>query len=253
MSTTIPHLLEPYLDLPEETSLIVLSSILGASTNWLLFRYLHSYLKYTPPTSPNDDEPETAVLLVSFLRDYPFFQQSLAKLSLDLDSEAKKGRFLFVDGLSSLYLPAKGGAAIQNGDDLKQVQAVIEAGVTSLLQQQQQQQHGKKRRVVLVIDQPDFLVASTAAENAAMAVRDMMLDLREKVHSCVLTVSADDPLIHPSTTTPTPLETSHSWFVLSLIHEADMLCALRLLDTGHGKGRQWCGQIHQLSGEQKGG
>ncbi|KAK0723750.1 hypothetical protein B0T21DRAFT_385948 [Apiosordaria backusii] len=246
MSTTIPHLLEPYLSLPEETSLIVLSSILGASTNWLLLRYLHSYLKSSPSPSPsvpppNTTEPETALLLVSFLRDYSFFQQSLSKLSLDLDSEARKGRFGFIDGLGGLYLPSssttpavgQGRRTIQNGNDLKSVQKAVEDGIAAL-----SQQGGKKRQVVLVIDQPDFLVASSsstaAGENPAQRVRDMILDLREKVHSCVITVSADDPLIHPSPT-PTPLETNHSWFVLSLLHEADMLCALRLLDTGTAK------------------
>ncbi|KAK4177531.1 hypothetical protein QBC36DRAFT_326861 [Triangularia setosa] len=261
MSTTIPHLLEPYLSLPEETSLVVLSSILGASTNWLLARCLYSYLKPSAVPPSDDDEPETAVLLVSFLRDYHFFQSTLSKLSLDLDSEIRKGKFGFIDGLSGLlYLPTlpplppsaahppvsaaaaaaaaaagSGRGAIQNdGNDLRAVQKVIEAGLTALLQQGGQQK--KKKRAVLVIDQPDFLVASTAGEDnaAAMGVRDMILDLREKVHSCVVTVSADDPLIHPSST-PTPLETNHSWFVLSLLHEAGMLCALRLLDTGTAK------------------
>ncbi|KAK0669523.1 hypothetical protein QBC41DRAFT_319471 [Cercophora samala] len=234
MSTSIPHLLEPYLSLPEETSLIVLSSILGASTNWLLARYIHSYLK--SPTN-DDNEPEVAVLLVSFLRDYTFFQQTLSKLSLDLDSEARKGRFGFVDGLSGLYISPPPAAAapagrgppptLQNGNDLQGVQKQIETAIAALSTEK------KKQRVVLVLDQPDFLVGSTAsAEGAAMAVRDVILDLREKVHSCVVTVSADDPLIHPSSSTPTPLETNHSWFVLSLLHEADTLCALRLLDTG---------------------
>ncbi|VBB73635.1 Putative protein of unknown function [Podospora comata] len=137
----------------------------------------------------------------------------------------------WVDGLVSpvpaLFLS---GGRLQDGDDLRAVQRQIGDALAGL-------DAGRKRRVVLVLDQPDFLVASTSAgggEGAGIAVRDVILDLREKVHSCVVTVSADDPLVHPPVA-PTPLETNHSWFVLSLLHEADMLCALRLLDTGTAK------------------
>ena len=48
----------------------------------------------------------------------------------------------------------------------------------------------------------------------------------------MVTLSADEPLISARTTT---LEREHSAFVLSLAHEARMVMALRLLDTGTAK------------------
>jgi elongator complex protein 6 len=44
MASRIPPLLEPYLAIPPEASLILLTSVLGASTNWLVLRYLYSAL-----------------------------------------------------------------------------------------------------------------------------------------------------------------------------------------------------------------
>ncbi|KAG5915169.1 hypothetical protein E4U42_000113, partial [Claviceps africana] len=50
-----------------------------------------------------------------------------------------------------------------------------------------------------------------------------------KVHATILTVAADDALLHAQTTT---LEREHAALVLSLAHEACRVMALRLLDTG---------------------
>lgn len=93
MSTRIPHLLTPYLSLPS-SSLTLLTSVLGATTNWLLLRYL---LHHLAPRAADDDEPQnlrrrgrtddegagggdTAVVLVSFMRDYAFWKDGAAKL-----------------------------------------------------------------------------------------------------------------------------------------------------------------------------
>lgn len=93
MSTRIPHLLTPYLPLPP-ASLTLLTSVLGATTNWLLLRYLAFHLA---PRTADDDEPanlrrrapaddegleagDTAVVLVSFMRDYAFWKDGAARL-----------------------------------------------------------------------------------------------------------------------------------------------------------------------------
>lgn len=74
----IPHLLVPYLDLPEEGNLTLLTSVLGASTNWLVLRYLQTYLK---ASTPNERENgDVKVLLVSLLRDAGFWREGARKL-----------------------------------------------------------------------------------------------------------------------------------------------------------------------------
>lgn len=45
-------------------------------------------------------------------------------------------------------------------------------------------------------------------------------------------MAADDPLIKEQDTT---LEKQHAWFALSLLHEANTVLSLRLLDTGAAK------------------
>ncbi len=131
-SRVIPPLLEPYLALPDEAALIVLTGILGANTNWLALRYLHSFLKSSPsssapiPASRRDgyngetelqngmgeakgnQVGETSVILLSFLRDFAFWKDAAARLGLDLEAQGRKGRFGFVDGLTGLF---SGGAS----------------------------------------------------------------------------------------------------------------------------------------------
>jgi len=76
MSSRIPPLLEPYLALPPEASLILLTSVLGASSNWLILRFLHSALK----ASERDSGDDTKVLLVSFMRDLDFWKENGRRL-----------------------------------------------------------------------------------------------------------------------------------------------------------------------------
>lgn len=77
MSNRIPPLLEPYLSLPPEAALILLTGVLGASTNWLVLRYLYAFLK---GSAVDGDAASTGVVLVSFLRDGSFWREGAAKL-----------------------------------------------------------------------------------------------------------------------------------------------------------------------------
>ncbi|TLD22029.1 hypothetical protein PspLS_07717 [Pyricularia sp. CBS 133598] len=250
MTTRTPPLLEPYLGLPTEASLIVLSGILGASTNWLVLRHLSSYLGGGAAASSLrhdveldgssaggvDDGMPPAVLLVSFLRDYGFWKDSAARLGIDLTALGRKGRFGFVDGLTGLFTPTPSGAtkttppgASPNWPRLSWdkrtgvngIQAAIRASIDSL-------RGATSQKVMLIVDQPDLLLAATGA--TVSGLHDMILELREHVHAAIITLSSDEPLVgHQQQTT---LEREHASLALSLAHEADVLLALRLLDTG---------------------
>ena len=78
MSTRIPALLEPYLALPPESSLVLVTSVLGARANWLVLRFLCSFLRHAAADS--EEEEDTGVVLVSFLRDGAFWRDGAAKL-----------------------------------------------------------------------------------------------------------------------------------------------------------------------------
>ncbi|KAI8295433.1 Elongator complex protein 6 [Colletotrichum sp. SAR 10_98] len=222
MATRIPHLLEPYLALPPECAQILLTSVLGASTNWLVLRYLYSYLRRPTEDAPADD---TRMILVSFMRDFAFWKEGAGRLGLDLETLGRSGKFVFVDGLSGLFSnaapPATKGRRTLRGAKIPDVQRELEAAVADV--------SGGGSKVVLVVDQPDFLLAATGEEVGGLAVKNMLLDLQEKVHASIVTVAADEPLIGEQVTT---LEKEHASFVLGLAHAAEMVVGLRLLDTG---------------------
>ena len=79
MSTRIPALLEPYLTLPPESSLVLVTSVLGARANWLVLRFLCSFLR-PAAAADGEEEEDTGVVLVSFLRDGAFWRDGAAKL-----------------------------------------------------------------------------------------------------------------------------------------------------------------------------
>ena len=80
MSSRIPPLLEPYLALPPEASLTLLTSVLGASSNWLVLRFLHSTLIRPEPLSESPREDDAKLVLVSFMRDFAFWKENGRRL-----------------------------------------------------------------------------------------------------------------------------------------------------------------------------
>lgn len=210
-SSRTPPLLEPYLAVPPETSLIVLTSILGASTNWLVLRYLHAYLgrrssSNNRPTAAQqalgveseaqDDDaaaPGVLLLLVSFLRDYAFWKDGAARLGVDLEAVGRAGRLVYVDGLGALFSPdeeaalepaARGLDDGRGGDGWRRkltsattahLSAVLGGAVDEL-----GARGGPAGRVVLVVDQLDFVLAATRPQDVSgSALRDLVMGLRE--------------------------------------------------------------------------
>jgi hypothetical protein len=80
MTSRIPPLLEPYLALPPEASLILLTSVLGASSNWLVLRYVHNALISQDAGYGMSPQEEIKVLVVSFMRDYAFWKENGKRL-----------------------------------------------------------------------------------------------------------------------------------------------------------------------------
>ncbi|POR38957.1 Uncharacterized protein TPAR_00843, partial [Tolypocladium paradoxum] len=101
----MPPLLEPLLGLPPEAALVVLTSVLGASANWLVLRWAYALLQQR-------DRPDgVGVVLVSFMRDGGFWRDGAARMGLDLEALRRAARFAFVDGLTGLFAPCDAAAA----------------------------------------------------------------------------------------------------------------------------------------------
>ncbi|KAL5620671.1 hypothetical protein FOBRF1_003917 [Fusarium oxysporum] len=222
-TSRIPHLLEPYISLPPESSLNLVTSVLGASANWLVLRHVYSYLRGS--TDGDESAKDTGVVLLSFMRDGAFWKEGATKLGLDLDALSRAGRFTFIDGFSGLYGEAKTGVPgtqkerTLRSTKLADIKREIEGAIADL----------RASRKILVIDQLDALLAVTDDSTTSLTLQDAVLSLRSLVHSTLLTLSADMPLV---ATQVTRLEREHASLVLSSAHEADMVMALRMLDTG---------------------
>ncbi|KYK59772.1 hypothetical protein DCS_00906 [Drechmeria coniospora] len=231
-SSRIPHLLEPYMGLPPEAALVVLTGVLGASTNWLILRCAYSLLLSRQSAAEQVEEADAArggtdvaVVLVSFMRDRAFWREGASKMGFDLDTLDRAGRFTFVDGLTGLFAaPSCSDArkeAPLRSPALVDVRRAIEVAMAKV----------NATKTVLIVDQVDALLAAAgpSAGVTSLSLQNMLLSLREHVHACILTLAADEPLLH---TQNTSLEREHAALVLSQAHAAQTVLALRRLDTG---------------------
>lgn len=220
-ATKVPTPLQAYLDLPPESSLLLMTSVLGATTNWLVLRFLHQVLmkEYDPA------EPAPALLLVSFFRDANFWISGAKRIGLDLARLEEAKRFTFVDGLGSLFLSGKKHSTMVSTLHSPELNRVTE-DIRTIIQTMK-----GDRKLILVIDGVDFLLA--AGDNiTSAALADKIMGLREEVHATALTLSADLPLVSRC---QSPLECEHATFLVSIAHQADVLMNLRMLHSGTAK------------------
>ncbi|KAK5632389.1 hypothetical protein RRF57_008103 [Xylaria bambusicola] len=240
MASRAPPLLEPYLHLPHETSLILLSGVLGSSTNWLFYNRLllfSSLGRQDETLEGAESQQHTSVVFVSFLRDYAFWRDGSKRLGLDLDIVSKKGSFIFVDGLTNLFTPASDHERKQPVAEAPGRRVLLTATTDHFRQLLEDalshaQTMNPGTQTVLVIDQPDVFLATAGHNMSGQGLRGVILCLREKAHSCIITVSADEPLIAAQGTS---LEKEHASLALSLAHDAHFLMSLRMLETGTAK------------------
>ncbi|OAA43465.1 hypothetical protein BBO_04608 [Beauveria brongniartii RCEF 3172] len=156
---------------------------------------------------------------------------------MDLNALCKNGHFAFVDGLTGLCAPAipgssnriivGGGATTTttttiDSDDV--VKTCVDAAVARL---------AAGSRTVLLVDGLDAYVATGSGSGAAGAA-SLIMSLRENVHSTLVTLAADEPLVHmqAAARTTTRLEQEQAALVLGQAHAADQVVSLRRLDTG---------------------
>lgn len=112
-SSRIPSHLQPYVGLPHDESLLLLTSTLGASANWLIIRFLCAALSNTEDGGAQQGHN---VVLVSWMREYDFWKQEARKGGgLDLERLRREGRFAFVDGLSEACLSVTATGEAANG------------------------------------------------------------------------------------------------------------------------------------------
>ncbi|EPS36759.1 hypothetical protein H072_9609 [Dactylellina haptotyla CBS 200.50] len=247
--------------LPQESQLLLITSVLGTSPSWLAYSLLYNTL--------TSDSP---VVFVSFSNDYTYFRDGAKRHGLDLASYLKKGNFVFVDGFSKLFLPTgaqsgptwtpsiipspRGGIQPRGvpapprqqplqapssssstdpikyisfgptptiADSLKQLEA-IKAAIKSL-----PVTPAKPR---LILEGLEVLMSAGGVEVGS--IEDLIYDLREITSTAAIIMPSDSALIQTSESS-TILELSHANLVVSLGHVADAILSLRLLDTGVAK------------------
>lgn len=85
----LPPLLTPYVSALPQSSLTLVSSVLGATGNWLLLRYLYAVLSSSSGANATfgagtdgleNDAKKRKVVLVSFLRGWDFWRAEAKRL-----------------------------------------------------------------------------------------------------------------------------------------------------------------------------
>ncbi|KAI0609049.1 hypothetical protein TUN205_06716 [Pyrenophora tritici-repentis] len=209
-STRIPPLLQPYVQLPHDESLLLLTSTLGASANWLLIRFLCNELS---SNTQDGGEEGHNVILVSWMREYEFWKQEARKSAgLDMERLKKEGRFAFVDGL--------GAGADATGDESRsnaqiQPHVAVSNGPQAQRGPQVLPARGPPGRIIPARGPP--VPASAATPTPSTAPNNEP--------------TTDNPLLSLSTP-PQPLEITHHNLVIKCAHMSRRILGVRVLDTG---------------------
>ena len=221
-STRIPALLQPYVQLPHD-SILLLTSTLGASANWLLIRFLCNELS----TQDGGDEGHN-VVLVSWMREYDFWKQEARKgAALDLDKLRSEGRFAFVDGLGA------GGNATNSTEERPlriDAQATSRVPVSNATPQRGPQilpARGPPGRIVAARGPPPSAPAASPASSPATTIANGPASATQSTpgHYTLKTLSIAD-IKSTISNAITPLTTSTTRKTLLIFDNPDLLLAL---------------------------
>ena len=181
----IPALLSPLLQTPPKAcSLSLLTSVLSASTNWLVLRFIYAALAGGGEKNLNNDDDdddgttttrEFRVLIISWLRGLELWREMGKKLGVDFSRGGGGGgggdKLAFLDGLGSVNFGGGGGGG---GGGVREVEREILNTVQRL---KQNDEGGQQRRVLVILDGVDFLAAAMGAE--VTELMDMVTEIRE--------------------------------------------------------------------------
>ncbi|KAK6496396.1 hypothetical protein TWF481_002416 [Arthrobotrys musiformis] len=247
--------------LPQESQLLLITSVLGTSPSWLTYSLLHNSLI----SGEN-------VVFASFLNEFAYFREGGKRHGLDLQSHLRKGTLTFIDGFSKLFLPVVstpasapvqsipapsqrvGGIPPRGGpipprqipqsaptaapaDPIKYISlgpspSPVALRQLDVIKTALQGLGSSGTRPKLVVEGLDVLIAAAGID--VRAVEDLVYDLRDISSTTTILLPSDSVLIQTSASS-TPLELSHANLVISLAHTADAILSLRLLDTGVAK------------------
>ncbi|KAL8661354.1 MAG: hypothetical protein Q9202_005656 [Teloschistes flavicans] len=182
-----PLLLTEFCISQPKGSLILLTSVLNASANWVLLRHVYAAVKIEP--SPSSEHVG-----------------GMAGFNL-LDH----GKITFIDALQS------GLGLRKNG--IREVEDMLLKKIKEI--------ETSNNKILLVLDGIDLLLSATEAR--LDEVLGMIWELREHVHTSILSMSTDCPLLLARHTS---LETDDAAFLMSLAHQARAIWAVKGLDTG---------------------
>ncbi|KXS96427.1 hypothetical protein AC578_3009 [Pseudocercospora eumusae] len=214
-SRSLPSALESYLTLPPPASLILLTSTLACSVNWLTTRFISRAL--SQDEHGPEAEEQVSILLVSWMRDLAFWKTDIRRgTGLDISKLSQANQFAFIDCFSN--------PSITIADSEKRITEAL----SSLNQ-------AADRKVLLVLDNPDILLAT--ASTTTLELNPLLLRLRSHVYSTIVTCSADQPLVSSATgeSPSTPIEAETAAFVTAQAHAARLVLSVRELDTGAAK------------------
>ncbi|EMF08050.1 uncharacterized protein SEPMUDRAFT_54994 [Sphaerulina musiva SO2202] len=233
-SRILPPALEPYLQLPPETSLILLTSTLGCSVNWLTARFISSALA----SDQQQQQPPLAILLVSWIRDLAFWKNELRRTSgIDISKLSQTNKFAFVDYLNNSSTPSSPSTSPPpSPPNLSTSHPLIHQSLTDLLSS------STPPKILLILDAPDILLTTTPSSPTPSSLPTLLLTLRShpSIHSTLLSTSADLPLIsnatqnpqNSHTAAPTSLEISSAAFISTQAHLSRWVMGVRALETG---------------------
>ncbi|KAA8575931.1 hypothetical protein EYC84_006096 [Monilinia fructicola] len=175
---------------------------------------------------------------LSFMRDMAFWREGARKINLDLDRLTQQNRFHFIDGLTALHLPPPTSPTPKPNthttpsrphpaNPLPNPHRAITTLTTA------NQTPNLNPKPILLIDNLDLLLATSPSPTISTALSSLLLTTtRQSVHSTILTLSIDSPLLPSSPSPPTPLSSHTSHFLLTQAHAASQILSTRLLDTG---------------------